>query len=124
MLINTFSPKRDETQLIHLLSTELQEWLCTQDPTRAHLFRAVRVIECSDYSRTVNKQLVYLVMKNTAGELYDLAVLRRVLMHEAVHLLQDHFNPGHDESFTRLEESLLSIYHLHIDMPEDYPCVA
>lgn len=56
-------------------------------------------------SYTINKEKVYMCLKNTNGEYYDTNTLIYVLAHELSHVLCDEI--GHTEKFHRIFENLL-----------------
>lgn len=58
-----------------------------------------------DKSYTINKEKVYMCLKNNDGEYYDINTLIYVLAHELSHVICDEI--GHTEKFHRIFEDLL-----------------
>ena len=77
-----------------------------------------------DKSYTINKENVYMCLKNNDGDYYDMNTLIYVLAHEIAHVICDEI--GHTEKFHRIFEALLKelieedIYNPNLKVKNDY----
>ena len=77
-----------------------------------------------DKSYTINKEKVYLCLKNKDGEYYSLNNLLYVLLHEISHVLSTTI--GHDKNFNNIFDAILKkasemkIYDPKIPMDQNY----
>lgn len=78
----------------------------------------------SDKSYTINKEKVYMCLKDEDNTYYSMNMLTYVLLHEIAHVLCDEI--GHTEKFHRIFEQLISkatdmgIYNPSIPIVQDY----
>ncbi len=90
------------------------EWFSTRDPVLNELrqqlaelhprFKHVELYE-GDKSYTINKQRVYICMKDQSGRYYSRNMLCYVILHEYAHMLCDEL--GHTDKFAQVFDSLL-----------------
>lgn len=78
----------------------------------------------SDESYTMNKEKVYLCMKDENGEYYDKNILKYVLAHELGHVLCDenHHTPKFYRIFDQLLErmKMRGFYDERVEVPRNY----
>jgi hypothetical protein len=75
-------------------------------------------------SYTINKEKVFLCLKNDKNEYYNKQVLLHIILHELSHVINDEI--GHGEKFHDIFDALLAeavkcgIYDPNVDIPLDY----
>jgi len=101
--------------LIYLIFSQVKEHHAQTDPMLDHLKRVVTPVHPvmstlklyrGDKSYTINKEKVYLCLKDKKGEYYPLNMLVHVLLHEVAHVLNTH-DVGHTEKFHEIFDELL-----------------
>lgn len=103
--------------LIWLLSDQMREYMLEDDP-HLHNIKALLIeafpddpdiqglkLYKGDKSYTLNKEKIFLCMKDENGEYYNTNMLIYVLLHEIAHV-KNH-TVGHDENFQRIFDGLL-----------------
>lgn len=119
--------------LVLIIVYQIREDLTTFDP----VLRKVK-IRCADVhpiipkielyegnkSYTINKEKIYLCLKDKNGQYYNENMLTYVFLHEVAHILCDEI--GHTEKFSRIFDTLLEkatklgIYDPNIPIIQDY----
>ncbi len=103
--------------LIYLLSNQVREYMDSSDPVLQNLKGLLQEAFPTDpdiqsiqlykggKSYTLNKQKIYLCLKDEHGEYYNLNTLCYVLLHELSHVKNDEI--GHGDKFQRIFDNLL-----------------
>ncbi len=77
-----------------------------------------------DKSYTINKEKIYICMKDKKGEYYNKDILTHVILHEMAHTQCPEI--GHTELFQDIFQDLMErahekgIYNIHEPIPDDY----
>lgn len=119
--------------IIYLIYNQVSEYYKQTDPMITELKNKIRVIFPDidnlkmfegKKSYTINKQKVYICLKDENGKYYNINNLIYVTIHELSHVLNDEI--GHTPKFYNIFEELLEeaakkgIYDPTIQMPSDY----
>jgi len=94
--------------------TQITEYYAMNEPKILEIKEKLRKVNprvdsleffAGNKSYTINKQKVYLCLKDEKGEYYDMNMLIYVALHELAHVLCDEI--GHTDKFKRIFEDLL-----------------
>lgn len=94
--------------------TQITEYYAMNEPKVLEIKELLRKVHprvdsleffAGNKSYTINKQKVYLCLKDEKGEYYDMNMLIYVALHELAHVLCDEI--GHTDKFKRIFEDLL-----------------
>lgn len=120
--------------LAYAVHSQVKEYHLQDDPvlhTLKELLKPVHPVFSTlklykgDKSYTINKERVFLCLKDENGEYYPLNVLLHVILHEVAHVLNTH-DIGHTEKFHETFDQLLDratqlgIYNPSIPIPNNY----
>lgn len=118
---------------VWLLSYQVQEYMLEDDPVLGVLKELLKDVHPAiaklrlykgDKSYTLNKQKVFLCIKDENDSYYSLNMLIYVLLHETAHVLNDEI--GHGEKFQQIFDSLLEkakeqgVYNDNIPIVKNY----
>lgn len=101
--------------LVYLIQNQIREYHLQDDPVLKTLKEILKPIHPmmgtlklykGDKSYTINKERVFLCLKDEHGEYYPLNMLIYVLLHECAHILNT-YDIGHTEKFHEIFEQLL-----------------
>lgn len=122
------------TCLLYSITHNAHEYYAQTDPmlhvlkkvlTPVHPVMSKLKLYKGDKSYTINKEKIFLCLKDENGEYYDLNMLVYVLLHEVAHLLNDE-NIGHTKEFYDIFDDLLEkaykigVYNKEIPVVKNY----
>jgi hypothetical protein len=99
---------------VYLIYNQITEHYAQMDPMLSHIRSHLNPLHPTvenlnfyqgDKSYTINKQKIYLCLRDEQGEYYDFNMLIYVTIHELAHVLCDEI--GHTEKFHQIFDSLL-----------------
>ncbi len=114
----------------HQMLEQVYQSLIEDEKEKYNKPKNIQIIFTDDLTRTENKSIIYLVIKNReTGALYDFDTLHKILIHEFTHILHpewliDH----HTEEFITLENKLLKhalqlgYFNPENKIDQNYPC--
>jgi hypothetical protein len=119
--------------LVSIILYQIREDLSSYDPVLHKLKHKCRDVHPiipkielyeGNKSYTINKEKIYLCLKDKDGKYYNTNMLVYVFLHEVAHILCDEV--GHTEKFARIFDELLEkasklgVYDFNIPIIDDY----